>query len=138
LGSFAHRQLEHRVTAQRVGIVAVLVAGRDHQHARADNVVQAVDHPARIARVTEAGCEAGGDGKPLLHLAQRQQAPSDDMQPPSNRATIALPPTGDRPGSIGVDSTLTGMLFRDPMGMVSTSKSYIVSADCTMPVTHDE
>ena len=35
--------------------------------------------------------------------------PSDDMQAASKRASITLPPTGDKPGSIGVDSTLTGM-----------------------------
>ena len=57
-----HRQLEHRVTAQGVGIVAVLVARRDHQHAGADNLVQAMDHPAGITRVTEAARQARRDG----------------------------------------------------------------------------
>jgi hypothetical protein len=32
------RQLEHRIAAQRIGVVAVLVAGRDHQHAKADDL----------------------------------------------------------------------------------------------------
>ena len=36
------RHLEHRVGAQAVGVVAVLIAGRDHQHAKADHVGQAV------------------------------------------------------------------------------------------------
>jgi hypothetical protein len=30
---------------------------------------------------------------------------------------------------------LTGMLFRGPMGLASTPKSYIESAVCTMPVS---
>ena len=64
--------------------------------------------------------------------------PSEDMQAPSKRASIALPQTGDKPGNIGVDSTLTGIALRDPVGMASTSKSYIVSAVCPMPVTSDE
>ncbi len=68
-----HRQLEHRVTAQGIGVVAVLVARRDHQHARADDLVQAMDHPARITRVTDAARQARRDGKPLLDLSQRQQ-----------------------------------------------------------------
>ena len=69
----SHRQLEHRVTAQGIGVVAVLVARRNHQHARADDLVQAMDHPAGITRVSDAARQARGDGKPLLDLAQRQQ-----------------------------------------------------------------
>ena len=67
-------ELEHRVTAKVVGVVAVLVACRDHQHARADDLVQAMDHPAGIARITDAARQARGDSKPLLDLTQRQQS----------------------------------------------------------------
>jgi len=35
--------------------------------------------------------------------------PSEDSLPPSKRAMMGLPQTGDRPGSAGVDSTLAGM-----------------------------
>src|SRR6195952_4686640 len=38
--------------------------------------------------------------------------PSDERWPPSKRAITGLPPTGDRPGSAGVDSTLAGMVLR--------------------------
>jgi hypothetical protein len=48
--------------------------------------------------------------------------PSDDMLAPSKRATIVLPQTGDRPGNIGVDSTLTGMLFWGPDGIGFNTK----------------
>src|SRR4051794_24364752 len=64
--------------------------------------------------------------------------PSDDMLAPSKRATIVLPWTGDRPGNMGIDSTLTGMLFRGPMGLASTPESYIESAVCTMSVSPHE
>ncbi len=64
--------------------------------------------------------------------------PSEDMQAPSKRATIALPPTGDKPGSMGVDFNFDGHALRDPMGVASTPESYIVSAACPMPVTPDE
>jgi len=35
--------------------------------------------------------------------------PSEESLPPSKRAMIALPQTGDRPGSAGMDATLAGM-----------------------------
>ena len=35
--------------------------------------------------------------------------PSDESLPPSKRAMMGLPQTGDRPGSAEIDSTLAGM-----------------------------
>ena len=35
-------KLEHRIAAQRVGVVAVLVSGGNHQHAKPDDLRQAV------------------------------------------------------------------------------------------------
>ena len=69
-----HGQLEHRIAAQRVGILAVFIAGRDHQHAKAKDLVQAMQNPLRGARVTQTGGQALGQAKPLFDLAQRQQA----------------------------------------------------------------
>jgi hypothetical protein len=60
--------------AQRVGVVAVLVAGRDHQHAEAQDRGDAVPDALRRTRVVEAGGEALGQAKPTLDLAQGQQA----------------------------------------------------------------
>jgi hypothetical protein len=58
------------------------------------------------------------------------------MQAASKRATIGLPQTGDKPGRMGLEATVTGMRFRDPMGVASTTNSYITSAVCPMPVSN--
>ena len=68
-----HGELEHRVGAQPVRVVAVLVAGRDHQQAKADDLVEPVHDALRIARVHDAGRQASGDIEALLHLTQHQQ-----------------------------------------------------------------
>jgi hypothetical protein len=54
VGQTAHRQFEHWIATQAVGIVAVLVARRDHQHAGADDLVQFVPDPLRGTRVADA------------------------------------------------------------------------------------
>ena len=74
LGQMVERELEHRVVAQAVGVVAVLVAGRDHQQAEAQDGGDAVPDPLRGARVVDAGGEPIGDAEPMLDLAQGQQA----------------------------------------------------------------
>jgi len=68
-----HGELEHRVRAQPVRIVAVLVARRDHQQAKADDLVETMHDALRIARVREAGRQSSGHVEALLHLAQHQQ-----------------------------------------------------------------
>ena len=68
------RQLEGRVVAQAVGVVAVLVAGRDHQHAEPQDVGNAVPDPLGQARIVDAGGQAFGNAEPLLDLAQDQHA----------------------------------------------------------------
>jgi hypothetical protein len=45
---------------------------------------------------------------------------SEDSRPPSKRATIGLPATGDSPGRDAVDATLAGMVFQLSMGIGST------------------
>jgi len=57
--------------------------------------------------------------------------PSEHRCPVSNRATIGLPPTGDRPRSIGLISAQAGMAFRDWAGLASTPV-------CSMPASHRE
>ncbi len=71
----------YRVAPQPAGIVAVLVTGRDHQHAEADDAVQAMHDAFRRARVVNAGGEAPRDAEPQLHLAQGQQAAIGRHQP---------------------------------------------------------
>ena len=60
--------------AQAVGVVAVLVAGRDHQHAEAQDVGHLVPDPPRQPGVVDAGGQALGDAEPPLDLAQGQHA----------------------------------------------------------------
>lgn len=69
-----HRQLEHRVAAQAVGIVAVLVTGCNPQHAKADDLVQTVPDAFGHARVVDAGGETMGNTDPLFDLPQHQKA----------------------------------------------------------------
>ena len=57
--------------------------------------------------------------------------PSEQRCSVSNRATIGLPPTGDRPRSIGLISAQAGMAFRDWAGLASTPVS-------SMPASHRE
>jgi len=69
-----HGQLEHRVRAQPVRVVAVLVAGCNHQQAEADDLVKPMHDALRVARVHDAGRQASGHVEASLHLAQHQQA----------------------------------------------------------------
>ena len=66
------RQLEG-IAAQAGRVVAVLVAGRDHQHPEADDVGDRVHGAAGIARIVDTGGETVGDFEPLLDRAQNQQ-----------------------------------------------------------------
>jgi hypothetical protein len=73
-GQLVQRQLEGRVMAQAAGVVAILVASRDHQHPEAQNGGGIMADPLRQARVVDAGGQALGDAEPLLDLAQQQHA----------------------------------------------------------------
>ena len=59
---------------QAVGIVAVLVAGGDHQQAEAQHFGEAVLDALRRSRIVDAGGEAPGHAEARLNLTQRQQA----------------------------------------------------------------
>ena len=103
------RHLEYRVGAQRVGVDAVLVACRDHQHAEPQDVGHAVDRARRIARIVDAGREPPGDIEPPLDFTQGSRAPRPRtaIRRRSGPITV-LPFTGDRPGSGGVVSFMAG------------------------------
>jgi hypothetical protein len=74
LGPPIERQLEHRIVAQRVGIVAVGVARGDHQQAETNDLGRAVHDPLRRTRVFKTGRQPVGQPQPALNLAQGQQA----------------------------------------------------------------
>jgi len=63
--------------------------------------------------------------------------PSDESWPPSKRAITGLPPTGDRPGSAGVDQPWRAWCSRSA-GLVSATTSYAGSRACTMPANPHE
>ncbi len=96
-GQTIESQLEHRIAARRVGVVAILIAGGNHQQAKADDLGHAMHNLLR---------------HPISRNANKP--PSEDSWPPSKRATTALPCTGDRPGRNGVASTMAGAAPVDP------------------------
>ena len=67
------RHLEHGIAAQRIGVVAVFVARRDHQQTKAHDSGERMRDRVRRARVDEAGGHAISDAKALLDLAQSQK-----------------------------------------------------------------
>jgi hypothetical protein len=66
------RQLERRIAAQVVGVVAVLVPGRDHEQAEADDLRQSMNDPPGRPRVFQARRKPVGDPQPLFDLPQAQ------------------------------------------------------------------
>ena len=66
------RHLEHRIGAQRIGVVAVLITRRDHQQPKANDVGHRMRDVLGSAWVLDAGGHALGDAKAPLDLAQSQ------------------------------------------------------------------
>ena len=62
------------VTAEGPGVVAVFVAGRDHQQPKTDDLSQAMRDLIRRTRVHHAGGQAIRNTNTLLDLAQHQNA----------------------------------------------------------------
>jgi hypothetical protein len=60
--------------AQAVGIVAVLVAGCDHQQAEAQHLGEAVPNAFGRSRIVDASGKTLGHTEARLNLAQRQEA----------------------------------------------------------------
>src|ERR1700716_1284415 len=65
---------EYRIDAKTVGVVAVLVAGGDHQEAEADDVGESVRDLIRCALILDTASKTISDAQPLLNLAQHQDA----------------------------------------------------------------
>jgi hypothetical protein len=77
-----HRHLEQRIVAQARGVVAVLVAGGDHQQSKTNDVGKTVRDLIRRAPVHQAGGQPIGDPETSLRLPQRQNAAVRRQQPP--------------------------------------------------------
>jgi hypothetical protein len=73
-GSKVMRHLEYRIDAKTVGVVAVLVAGGDHQEAEADDVGESVRNLIGRTRILDTASETISDAQPLLDLSQHQDA----------------------------------------------------------------
>ena len=72
LGQPPAGQLEGRIEAQEIQVVAVLVAAGNGEEPRADHLVIAVTHPRRVAPIGQARGQGSGDRQALLDLAQEQ------------------------------------------------------------------
>jgi hypothetical protein len=68
----ADRQLERRVGAQEIAVVAVRITGGDQQRAKADHLGHAVADPLGRPRVLDAARQALGQAEPPLDLRQHQ------------------------------------------------------------------
>ncbi len=66
-------QLEHRIAAQRIGVVAILIPGSDHQHAETNDLSQLMPDPLRHTRVSQTRRQPLRQAHPPLDLAQRQK-----------------------------------------------------------------
>lgn len=72
LGQPADRHFVRRVGAQRIAVVGVFVAGRDHQHTEADHLSEVMSDAVGRAWIVQTGCQAFGKAKPPLDLKQHQ------------------------------------------------------------------
>src|SRR6516162_2013486 len=90
------------------------IAGGDHQHAKPDDLRQAMHdllwHPRSLRQPAKRS--ASPSRRSISRKASKP--PSEDNVPPSKRATTVLPCTGGRPGRNGVASTMAGVAPVDP------------------------
>ena len=75
------RHLEHRIAAQGVGVDPILVARRDHQQPKPDDVGEAVGDLIGCARINHARGQPIRDPKPPFDLTQRQHTAVRRQQP---------------------------------------------------------
>jgi hypothetical protein len=67
-------QLEHRIGAQKIQIVSVLVAARNGEDAGADHVRERAGDPRGIATIQKAARQSFGDAKASLRHRQQHDA----------------------------------------------------------------
>src|SRR5213595_784173 len=120
------RHFEHRIGAKTVGVVAVLVAGGDHQEAEADDIGESVRDLIWRTLVLDTACETIG----CSTSRSIKTPPSDDNKLPSNFATTDLPETDDRPGSGSIELIMADVVSQKRLGSASTAESYAKSPAC--------
>ena len=117
------RQLERRIGPHGRSVVAVLVAGSDHEHPEPDHVGKAVDHLGlRADRRCTPPAVRPRPGAVQSPVASTRPRPMTSIR--SKRATTNLPPTGDRPGGGGIRSSMADGLPSKSHGITSAIKSY--------------
>ena len=87
LGQPADRHLEGRVGAQRVAVVAILVAGGDQERAEADHLGERVPDPLRRPRILDAARQTLGNVEASLDLGEHQN-PAVGGQPAGVEAEL--------------------------------------------------
>ncbi len=73
-GQPAGRQLEQRVSAQRITVIGILMAAGNGQHAEQQHLLHRVADPAGIAPVLHAGRQHARQAQAPVRLPQEQQA----------------------------------------------------------------
>jgi hypothetical protein len=68
IGQSVDRKFEHRIAAQAALVVTGVPTGGDHQHSKADSLVQSMLDPRRHPRIKDAAGQPFGDTEPLLDL----------------------------------------------------------------------
>ena len=131
-------ELEERIVPQAVGIVAVLVAGGDHQQAETQDLGEAVLDAFWRARIVDAGGETPRHAEARLDLTQRQQAAIGRERSTVEAGDDRL--AGDRcQARQGQRSVCVGGHgVRKRQGSGFAAESYCRSTACTMLATPDE
>ena len=70
----SHGQLEHRIAAQRVAVVRVLIARRDQEHPQPQHRDEIVIDAGGIAPILQASGQKLGESNPPLDIAQQHHA----------------------------------------------------------------
>ena len=87
-------QLEAGIAAQTIEIVAILVAARDGEHPRAQDVGHAVRHKVRVARVGDQARKLVGDAQAPLGSGEQHHAAIGCQAPAVEPGGDLLAPDG--------------------------------------------
>jgi hypothetical protein len=68
----AQRQAEPRIIAQGIQIIGILVAAGDREDPRAQDILKPMNHPRRIAMISNASGKSPADPHHPLGLSQHQ------------------------------------------------------------------
>ena len=89
VGTLVAGHLQHRVVAQCIEIVAVLMPAGDGDHARLDDGGIRVNHPPRIARIGDAGGQKRAQLPATPGFAQ-QQCPAIRGHRPASESCVDI------------------------------------------------